>query len=104
MYNMEPSQQELAEALRKKRAQQVAEQKFNQPSAFTGISVGELEAMMEDVENTPTPEEPVVPLTREEQIDVSSHFFRSDIRTDKEIAADKKAAVQKKRVSELSGE
>ena len=58
-YNNSPSNEELAEALRKKRAQQAAEAAFNRPSVFgAGISEGELQMMMDDAERAEAERKP----------------------------------------------
>lgn len=66
--NSAPSNEELAQAIRKKRAQKVAEDKFNQPSVFgSAVSQGELEMLLEDAENTVYVMEPELPELNESQ-------------------------------------
>ena len=99
-----PTNEKLAAALRKKRAQQIAEQKFNQASPFSGISQGELEMLLEDDENSPRPEPdaPLKPLTIEEEIALGN-MMKVDVRTDKERKADEQAAAKRARL-ESEGE
>ena len=49
-HNNSPSNEEIAAAIRKKKAAMAAEQAFNTPSEFAGISKGELSMIISDAE------------------------------------------------------
>ena len=70
---------EMAAAIRKKRAEKAVEEEFNRPSAFHGISQGELNMLIEDANNVEKhEEEPMEELSPAQIKKIQEKFLKHD--------------------------